>query len=82
MIKYYTGRDVVLFKVRGTDETIANLRLAIGDAKPVDPETFRFQITGETWKNTLKEFGVIDNGIHISDSVSEGQREVDVWFGD
>ena len=32
-------------------------------------------------KEVIEKFGVMDNGIHASDSEESGKREISLWFG-
>jgi hypothetical protein len=36
---------------------------------------------GDRKAEIQKQFGVIDNGIHSSDSEEKGRQEIKLWFG-
>lgn len=81
LVKYYTGSNIVAYGCECDDvETLMAIREVMGGAK-VDPGSFRDQLVGDVFAERLQATGVIDNGIHCSDSVEEGQREFAVWFG-
>lgn len=80
LIKYYVGKHSNVWLVRGNEEALNSMRKNIGSAK-VDPNSFRDKLVGEKFKEVKEKYGVVDNGIHVSDSREEGAREADVWFG-
>lgn len=80
MVGYYAGEDVCALKVRINSAKIADVRELLGGYKP-KPGSFRDELIGQRWKPLYRATGVVDNGLHISDSKSEGARESKVWFG-
>lgn len=81
LVEYYTGKGIVAYAcVCNNIETLMAIREAIGGAK-VDQGSFRDQLVGDVFTERLQATGVVDNGIHCSDSVEEGIREFHVWFG-
>ena len=81
MVKYMVGREVTAFRVKVDGSKIPELRKLIGDAQ-ITPSTLRAEIVdGSPWKELYKEHGALDNGLHLSDSLGEGARESNVWFG-
>lgn len=80
LIRYYLGKTVYVWLVSGTQDILESMRSDIGPAK-ISPDSFREKLVGEEHLNALKQFGVLDNGIHISDSKEEGAREANIWFG-
>lgn len=80
LVKYYTGKSMVVYGCEATIETLMAIREAMGGAK-VTPGSFRELLVGDAFAQRLRETGVVDNGIHCSDSPEEGEREWEVWFG-
>lgn len=93
LLKYFKGKEVMAYiyiidgsKVGGADpnDTIAKFREMIGAAQ--SNSGFRRQLmtgpNGEDVQAQIKaKEGVVDNGIHTSDSVQEAEREIRLWFG-
>jgi len=77
LIKYWTGNEITAWLVL---INIEETRKEMGDAK-VQVGSFRDFLVGNKWKESLETTGVLDNGIHCSDSASEGLREAKIWFG-
>lgn len=80
LLKYYVGKDIYVWLVEGTEEAQKKMRSEVGGPK-VDPGSFRHVLVGDSYKEVMKHTGVLDNGIHVSDSPSEGLREAKLWFG-
>ena len=81
LVKYYTGRNIVAYMCECDNiEVLMAIREAMGTAK-VSPDSFREKLIGDVYAERFQSMGVIDNGIHCSDSAEEGLREVAVWFG-
>ena len=83
LFEYYTGKKVTVYRLRVNEASISDLRRQIGHSSNFisDETTLRYRLVGEKFFDIKDKFGVIDNGIHFSDSKSEGLREVNVWFG-
>lgn len=79
IVEYYTGQVVHVWELHLLSTSIEDFRVFIGDAK--SPEgSFRFCLMGDRIEMIKKEFGVLDNGIHTSDSLKSGIREINLWF--
>ena len=79
MISYWTGSIVKVWEVE-LSTPLKQFRTLVGDAKP-SFNTFRHSLMGDRINSIKEEFGVVDNGIHTSDSPEAGAREVELWFG-
>jgi len=80
LVEYYTGKNIFVYECEGTIENIDDLRAHIGMCN-IEEGSFRDSLVGEWFAYNKTQYGVTDNGIHCSDSVSEGEREYNVWFG-
>ena len=80
LVKYSTGKSIVYLLCEGTIEQLVAIREAMGSAK-VSPDSFREKLVGDVWEERYQVSGVVDNGIHCSDSQEEGLREISIWFG-
>ena len=80
ILSYYSGKKLMVWLAMGNDEVLNNIRREIGSWK-VDKDSFREFLVGDKWNDVYKKYGIIDNGIHVSDSKKEGEREKKVWFG-
>lgn len=79
MISYWTGHVVRVWEVK-LSTPLDQFRGLVGDAKALFG-TFRHSLMGDKIEGIREEFGVVDNGIHTSDSASAGAREIELWFG-
>jgi nucleoside diphosphate kinase len=80
MVRYYTGQCLTVWLARGTAVQLRELRKLLGGPN-VDSGSFRERLVGAgPSKLVLERYGVLDNGIHVSDSFAEGLREARVWF--
>jgi nucleoside-diphosphate kinase len=80
MVEYYVGKDIVVFGCEAPEGVLQTIREKMGSAKP-QTGSFRAELVGASWEANLAQFGALDNGIHCSDSLAEGKREWNVWFG-
>lgn len=78
MTQYYVGKKVRVWIVEVED--IAKLKEEIGHPK-AQRGGFRQELMGDRIKEVIEKFGVMDNGIHASDSEESGKREISLWFG-
>ncbi len=78
MLRYWPGNIVKLWCLNTSQEKLEEIRKDIGPPKPVEG-SFRESLVPK-WKEIYEKAGVLDNGIHCSDSFSEGEREYGVWF--
>ncbi|MCS7316940.1 MAG: AAA family ATPase, partial [Candidatus Dojkabacteria bacterium] len=83
LVEYYTGKKVKVYRVKVNSKAIPEMRALIGHSSRFieDENSLRKAIVGDRYKQILETQYVLDNGIHMSDSVEEGQREVKIWFG-
>lgn len=83
LIEYYTGKKVKVYKLKVNKNNIEELRRQIGESSNFinDKTSLRYKLVGEKYFEIKDKFGVIDNGIHFSDSSSEGLKEANIWFG-
>lgn len=79
MISYWTGSKVKVWEVK-LSTPLEQFRTLVGDAK-APFGTFRHSLMGDRIEGIKEEFGVVDNGIHTSDSPEAGIREIELWFG-
>jgi len=80
IVRYYTGKQLHVWLCRANIEVLNKMRSTIGRAR-VDEGSFRHSLVGEEHSRVKQEHGVMDNGVHVSDSPGEGDREAQVWFG-
>lgn len=76
LVEYYTGRKIVVYLIEVDD--FGPIREAMGPAKGTSG--FRYALLGDMIQENLAKTGVLDNGLHCSDSKEEGEREMRVWF--
>lgn len=83
LVEYYTGKKVKVFRLKVNESSISEFRKKIGHSSDFvsDKTTLRYQLVGDKFFEIKDKFGVIDNGIHFSDSKKEGLRETEIWFG-
>lgn len=83
MVEYYTGKKVKVYKVKLNSKYIKEMRDLMGDSSGFanDDKTIRKTIVGDKYRDILDTQFVLDNGIHMSDSIEEGVRESYIWFG-
>jgi len=83
MVEYYTGKKVKVYKVKLNSKYIKEMRDLMGNSSGFvnDDKTIRKAIVGDKYRDILDTQFVLDNGIHMSDSVEEGVRESYIWFG-
>lgn len=78
MISYWTGKTVRVWEIN-LSTPLDQFRGLVGDAK-APSGTFRHSLMGDRIEGIKAEFGVVDNGIHTSDSIEAGAREMELWF--
>lgn len=76
VLKYYTGKNTRVWVV--DVPSISEFKQAVGSPKAKDG--FRAQLMGDRANELKEKFGVLDNGIHASDSAESGKREIKLWF--
>jgi nucleoside diphosphate kinase len=76
VLKYYTGKNARVWVV--DVPSISEFKQAVGGPKAKDG--FRAQLMGDRVNELKEKFGVLDNGIHASDSAESGKREIKLWF--
>ena len=80
LTSYYNGKTIVVFKVEvNSTEDIAAIRTAMGKSS-IEEGSFRHDLVYDIYDTWTLEHGPFDNGIHASDSVEAGNREVSIWF--
>jgi len=79
LIKYFTGQVITVWLVNGDMKTLTKMRDKIGSHE-VEKDSFRYDLVGSSYKKVFDEIGILDNGIHVSDSSEEGEREAKIWF--
>ena len=77
MIKYWTGKKVRAWIVEVED--VKKFKEMVGN--PKGTTGFRSELMHDRIQKIKEEFGVVDNGIHASDSIENGKREIRLWFG-
>lgn len=82
LLEYYTGKTATVYKLKINESNIKYIRDKIGHSSNFinDKTTLRYKLVGDKFFEIKDKFGVIDNGIHFSDSKSEGSREAKIWF--
>lgn len=82
LIRYFQGQEVIAMRVKLPNrDLIGQMRDQIGPST-IWPETLRGTLVGNgEWVKGMIQHGAQDNGIHLSDSVEAGKREVNIWFG-
>lgn len=76
VLKYYTGKNTRVWVV--DVPSISEFKQAVGGPKAKDG--FRAQLMGDRVNELKEKFGVLDNGIHASDSAESGKKEIKLWF--
>ncbi len=83
LIKYFSGKRVVVFTVKGLN-AIACMRKLAGNTEPFSapPGTLRGDYSTDSYESADSAERPIQNLIHVSDSPESYQNEVEVWFGE
>lgn len=79
LVEYYTGKTVIIYSVllpMGRER----FRSFMGNATKIESNSLREILVGDSFYSNKLATGVADNGIHCSDSQSEFERELAVWF--
>jgi nucleoside diphosphate kinase len=90
----FEGKPIVTYVLEGegTDGTLVKpVRAVIGDTNPALAQegTFRYLVWTALYRKNPKEGDMrvlaqrgegIDNGVHCSDSVENGKREVNIFY--
>ena len=91
----FDGKPVITYVLEGEgdDETLVKpVRAVIGDTNPALAEegTFRYLVWTVLYRKNPQEGDMrelskrgkgIDNGVHCSDSLANGKREVEIFYG-
>ena len=82
LVSYYKGKPLVAHEVTfETETTLAEFRAAMGKATLPETGSIRCALMSTAeFLNNKSAHNVADNGIHCSDSIEAGLRELAIWF--
>lgn len=82
-IKFLTAGPILAFVIEG-NQAVAIVKKLVGSTEPVtsDVGTIRGDLTVDSYGHSAFQNRAVRNLIHCSDSPSEAEREIKIWFTD